>query len=556
MKNMTVRLKLTILLLVAIFGLGVVGVGGWLGLSRVTAATKEIGDNRMPSILGLEMLKNAQTAVRSNERQVSFYENDYENQQNFKNALSRLDHFWEEADKGWKLYEPLPQTDEEKAVWDKYVESWNVWKQKCASIREVVVALSENSSETAQKKLYIDYYRLMKEEKPLSDAADEKLAKLIELNTGYGRDAVKDAYDAASKANFTMLTIFAVTTALLLVIGIFVIRSTLRQLGGEPNYVGKIVERMANGYINTEVRLASGDTDSMLYSIAEMMKKLSHVVNEIHSSSSTIAAASEQVSATAQALSQATTEQAASVEETSASIEQMSASVLQNSENSKVTESVATLASQQATEGGEAVKLTVEAMRQIAEKISIIDDIAYQTNLLALNAAIEAARAGDHGRGFAVVAAEVRKLAERSLVAAQEIGKVAGDSVGLAQRAGALLDDIVPAINRTSDLVQEIAAASSEQSSGVAQINGAVNQMSQVTQQNAASSEELAATAEEMSAQTEQLQQVMSFFKIGNVELSNAKAPAPVRHVMGIERNKAPVFAATEQFGEEDFVKF
>ncbi|MFL6699319.1 MAG: methyl-accepting chemotaxis protein, partial [Vitreoscilla sp.] len=175
---------------------------------------------------------------------------------------------------------------------------------------------------------------------------------------------------------------------------------------------------------------------------------------------------------------------------------------------------MATKAASEASEGGEAVRATVVAMKQIAQKIGIIDDIAYQTNLLALNAAIEAARAGEHGKGFAVVAAEVRKLAERSQVAAEEIANVASSSVELAEKAGRLLDTIVPNIRKTSDLVQEITAASEEQSSGVGQINSAIVQLSQTTQQNSSSSEELAATAEEMSSQAEQLQQTMSFFKL------------------------------------------
>jgi methyl-accepting chemotaxis protein len=175
---------------------------------------------------------------------------------------------------------------------------------------------------------------------------------------------------------------------------------------------------------------------------------------------------------------------------------------------------MASKAAKDASDGGEAVNATVDAMKQIAKKIGIIDDIAAQTNLLALNAAIEAARAGEHGKGFAVVAAEVRKLAERSQVAAQEIGEVAGNSVALAEKAGKLLAEIVPNIRKTSDLVQEITAASTEQSSGVGQINSAVSQLNQTTQQNASSSEELAATSEEMSNQAEQLQQTMAFFKL------------------------------------------
>jgi methyl-accepting chemotaxis protein len=195
-------------------------------------------------------------------------------------------------------------------------------------------------------------------------------------------------------------------------------------------------------------------------------------------------------------------------------VEQMTASIAQNTENAKVTNQMATKASGEAGDGGEAVGKTVEAMKQIAKKISIIDDIAYQTNLLALNAAIEAARAGEHGKGFAVVAAEVRKLAERSQVAAQEISEVASSSVELAERAGKLLEAMVPSIKKTANLVEEIAAASQEQYSGVGQINVAMNQLSQLTQQNASASEELAATSEEMSGQAHQLQQSMAFFKV------------------------------------------
>jgi methyl-accepting chemotaxis protein len=176
---------------------------------------------------------------------------------------------------------------------------------------------------------------------------------------------------------------------------------------------------------------------------------------------------------------------------------------------------MATKASKEAGDGGQAVTLTVAAMKQIAQKISIVDDIAYQTNLLALNAAIEAARAGEHGKGFAVVAAEVRKLAERSQEAAKEIGDLAGNSVDTAERAGKLLDEIVPSIQKTSELVQEIAAASQEQSQSVTQIGGAMGQLSKATQQNASASEELAATSEELSGQAEQLQESVSFFKLG-----------------------------------------
>ena len=293
------------------------------------------------------------------------------------------------------------------------------------------------------------------------------------------------------------------------------VNDTLDNVVAPIQDVQRVMAAMEQGDMTQTISKSyNGDFDTLKQAINNTIARLSDTISQIISAADALSNASGQVSATAQSLSQSSSEQAASVEETTASLEQMTASVNQNTENAKVTDNMASKSSKEAVEGGEAVGKTVDAMKSIADKIGIIDDIAYQTNLLALNAAIEAARAGEHGKGFAVVAAEVRKLAERSQVAAQEIGTLAGSSVKMAEKAGNLLQEMVPSIQKTSDLVQEIASASQEQSVGVSQINNAVGQLNKATQQNASASEELAATAEELGGQAGQLQELMDFFQV------------------------------------------
>lgn len=280
---------------------------------------------------------------------------------------------------------------------------------------------------------------------------------------------------------------------------------------------------IAGGDLRVRVTPRS-DRDELGKALSNMIDKLTEIMTEVRTGASALTVASTQVSASAQSLSQGTSQQASSVEETTSSLQQMSASITQNAENSSQMEAMAVKGTTDVDESAQAVRQSVEAMSKIAEKISIIEEIAYQTNLLALNAAIEAARAGDHGRGFAVVATEVRKLAERSQAAAKDIGSLATSSVEVAQRSGRLLTDLVPTIRRTADLVREVAAASNEQSAGVSQINKAMTLVDQVTQRNASASEELASTAEEMAAQAEALQQTIAFFATGGIQ-HHATAP-------------------------------
>lgn len=276
-----------------------------------------------------------------------------------------------------------------------------------------------------------------------------------------------------------------------------------------------VMEGLAEGDLTVHVKSESSDeVGQMMNSAERMVQRTRSVILEVLAGADLVANASDQVSLTSQTLSQSSSEQAASVEETTASIEQMSASIEHNKDNARATEEIASAASSDAQQGGAAVRETVDAMKMIASKIGIVDEIAYQTNLLALNAAIEAARAGDHGKGFAVVASEVRKLAERSQTAAHEISELATSSVGLAERAGTLFEHMLPNIQRNADLVKEIASASDEQAVGASQISQAVNHVSQAVQHNASASEELAATSEELHSQALKLKEHISFFRV------------------------------------------
>ncbi|MEC5400243.1 methyl-accepting chemotaxis protein [Uliginosibacterium sp. H1] len=376
------------------------------------------------------------------------------------------------------------------------------------------------------------------------DVMQKALTGIVEDNAKQADEAAAQADVAENDARTVTMTIVAVAMALAIALGLLVTRIITRQLGGEPDYASDVVRRVAQGDMTVKVELKKGDTTSLLASMSDMLSRLTQVIGEVRGSADALASASEQLSSSAQVLSQNASEQAASVEQTSASMEEISATVSQNTENAKITDGIASKSAKDAKEGGEAVRETVSAMKQIAQKIGIIDDIAYQTNLLALNAAIEAARAGEHGKGFAVVAAEVRKLAERSQVAAQEISSVAGNSVNLAERAGALFSELVPSITRTADLVQEISAASREQSAGLEQISTAVNQVSETTQANASASEELSSTAEEMSSQAISLQQTMQFFR---TEADAQQRSKPVRHApaaRNVGRSSLPSRAA------------
>lgn len=365
-------------------------------------------------------------------------------------------------------------------------------------------------------------------------------AEAIDIANKANERLTEDMHENIVKADRQIIIFIIAGILIAILIAYAIIKEITRRLGGEPAEVAELASRIAQGDLTLEIDNKKKRI-GVMKDMQDMVAKLKEFISSVKEGADNIASASQQVSSASQQLSQGASEQASSAEEVSSSMEEMTSNIQQNTDNAQQTNKISTEASKRIKEGNKATQNSVESMKEIAEKISIINDIAFQTNILALNAAVEAARAGEHGKGFAVVASEVRKLAERSSEAAKEIDEKSKYGVEISESAGQQLEEIVPEIDKTSNLVQEISAASQEMNSGADQVNTAVQQLNQVTQQNASSSEELATSAEELSGQADQLNEVVSFFKLNgqqNFDMNKNRAQKRASNVNVAHMNK------------------
>ena len=548
MKNIKIGTKLisgfiTVALIVVINGFV-----GYNGMSNVMDSQDEIATVKSPSITNLLKLSREQVNVWVGERGLI-------NRRMMKPELRKAQYDWidaafERADENIKIYESLPHPSDEIEEWNKLIIEWNNWKQA----HQQVYSLSKEKDKLLTSGIELTDVKIdeidnqVLEQSLISRQSSLELTKkineLISINEKNIAETDKIANDESHRA-----IIYVIILIFMGVIGALAVGIIIKQGIVIPLAKGvKFAEQIANGDLTAKLDVDQKDEIGVLgKALQHMSHQLQEIVGSVIAGAENISAASQQMSSNAQTMSQGANGQAASSEEVSSSMEQMGSNIQQNTDNAQQTEKISQKAAIEIQESSLAVNQTVDAMKKIAGKISIITDIAFQTNILALNAAVEAARAGEHGRGFAVVAAEVRKLAERSHIAANEIVQITGASVEIAEKSGKLLESIVPNIQNTSKLVQEITAASMEMNSGASQVNNAIQQLNQVTQENASASEEMATTSEELASQAQQLTETISFFKI---EGGNSR-----KRAMATNTTKSSSFKKQSHFSHEGLKK-
>ncbi|MRW93642.1 HAMP domain-containing protein [Duganella sp. FT80W] len=536
-KNLLIKWKLATLVAIMMVALLVVGAAGYRGIVKVGGSVNEIGVVRLPSIQGLLAMSEGQTAVAAATLYAGTYAHDPKAQDKFAEALDMRKAAWANIDRGWKRYEPLPQTDEEAVLWKQFTGEWAEWKTLDDKLGSTIAALAASKDEEKQKALLEDFHQQYSQSRPLFRKAEGTLLKIEKLNENVSDTAVTDGMAAVSSAEWAMVVAAVIAAAVAIGCAAYITGAITQPI----NEAVRVAQTVASGDLTSRIEVAtSEETGQLLGALKEMNDSLIRIVGQVRTGTDTIATASQQIASGNLDLSQRTEEQASSLEETASSMEELTSTVRQNADNARQANTLAASASGVAQRGGDVVSRVVETMdsinassAKIVDIIAVIDGIAFQTNILALNAAVEAARAGEQGRGFAVVAGEVRTLAHRSAAAAKEIKELINNSVEqvgagskLVEEAGSTMGEIVTSVQRVTDIMGEISMATQEQSTGIDQINMAVGQMDTVTQQNAALVEEAAAAAASLQEQAAQLAEVVSVFRMDQSAAPRAQAMA------------------------------
>lgn len=512
MKNLGIGLKLIGgFVLVTIITVAV-GVIGFVGINSLARDLEYIGASRIPDLQLLAAMNRERMVIRAQTLDVWTYENDVDARAQYRDIMGQREESWRTFEEAWEAFNAIERLNQRgRDLVSRLQGEYRDWREIYVSLDSILAQLAETTDPARKADLYRQYRQTINVMVPISNTMGATFDELTLNNNTNTAALIEENAARAGVLETVSIIAVAVAAVLALALGIGLTRSITGPLAMGVAFAQEI----AAGNLRARLDVRRGDEVGRLAdALRNMTEKLTEIVGDVVTAANNVANGSGEISSSAQELSQGATEQASSAEEVSASMEEMGANIRQNADNATQTESIAKRVAGEAQEGGQAVADTVQAMREIASKIGIIEEIARNTNLLALNAAIEAARAGEHGKGFAVVASEVRKLAERSQVAAGEIASLSARSVEVAEKAGEMLKRIVPDIQRTAELVQEISAASGEQNSGADQINRALNQLDLVIQQNASASEEMASMSEELTSQAASLQDTVSFFQV------------------------------------------
>jgi methyl-accepting chemotaxis protein len=512
--------RLVLLLAVAVAIVAAVGGAGLLANRSLGRVIHDYGEAKVPQLQALGQLAaaagRASSAASAIEIGTLF---PLEHQA----ALAELRAALAEALSAASAYQGALRGGPSEALWPKVDSALAQWRRDADALAGAAGRRAQAREESRADAVAGAQVEVSGRHEAFRADADALLGLLRESAQAIRADAAALEARAGATERAAQLSVaiaFGVAALVLLASGLLLVRRVRSSLAAAV----AAAARIASGDLSEPVEVTGEDEIGALQSaLREMGERLARVIGEVRSGADALSSAAGQVSATAQTVAQGTGQQAASVEEMTGSLAQVSDSIHLNARHSRETEDASDHGASQAEESGKAVQETVAAMRAIAERISIVEEIAYQTNLLALNAAIEAARAGEHGRGFAVVAAEVRRLAERARGASREIGELAARSVSVADRSGALLVELVGTIRRTAGLVREVSQTSQEQSLGVSQVTQAMGSVDQVTQRNAGAAEELSSTAEAVASRAVALQTLVSFFVLGP---SHAAAPS------------------------------